>query len=227
MRNYFAFLLGLSLVCACGRDQLDASYLFDVYQSPAGQVVRKAEKECADLGLRFTSLNTIDASAEAQVALERPFLTYSGKMKALENYVRAVHEVEVVFATRTPAEMPARSRAALIKSGEIARTILALDKHGRGAIYSSDGELSLFTERSLSLAREEADLAKLGIHFRVSYTSEPILLEHRFPESAAKARAFAKNLGEFQNRFGHDLASPLIRLKKEAIDKAIGTVTPL
>ena len=140
MRNYFAFLLGLSLVCACGRDQLDASYLFDVYQSPAGQVVRKAEKECADLGLRFTSLNTIDASAEAQVALERPFLTYSGKMKALENYVRAVHEVEVVFATRTPAEMPARSRAALIKSGEIARTILALDKHGRGAIYSSDGE---------------------------------------------------------------------------------------
>jgi len=210
MANLFrvlGILLAIFSVTGCGRDSLEPTYFFDTYESPPGKLVREAETQCASLGMAFTPSHTLDTSKEAQAALDRPFLTQSGKMISLGDYVRAANELQKVFGPNAPSELEARKAAALTKIGQLGESILAADKNGHGGIYSNPDELSLFTEKIFALVEKEEAATKN-------------------PNDLRKGLAFARGARDFINRFGHDLASPALRLKMEAQEKKLISAAP-
>lgn len=226
MNHIFAVVALLVFIQACGRDNLEPSYLFDVYKSPDGQKLLRDEQQCASLGLRFTPTNELDSSTEAQVAMERPFLTYSGEIRALEEYIRDAHTLRQTFATKAPAELEPRQKVALDKISALSQQIVNADKLGRGAILMNETLADSFLKDSLELSQLEAALTKSGFTFRVIVGPNPVRIEQPEKLVAEEAKAFVQKSRAFQERYGHDLASPLVRLKADALEQHLAAAVP-
>jgi len=224
MRTKHAFLVLLMAMAlaSCGKDSLETFYLSDAYHSPDGKLVRAVEADNEALGLRFTMSNSLDGPFLSQVEKERPFLTHSSRMKALERYVRQSHQMQVTFGPKAPAEISERQTVCVEKANELSRVIQSRDTQGYGGIVASDSQLALFMEKSLELAKLDSELKQKGIEFLVIVGQDDVKIERsatlgtREAQDAA-AKIYYDKLEAFWARFQHDLASPLLRQKADAL----------
>ena len=215
----------LMLLSGCGRDSLEQMYLLEPSKSPDGVQLQMAETDCKNQGLRFTSDDGFDSASLRQAEMERPFLTRSGRMRALETYVRRSQTLRDVFGFHTSANLVQREQNSIAKMSELSQSILSLDKNGYGGIVTSEKETKLFQDKGLEISKAEEELAASGLSFRVILGSDLVTLETSARDGQEKDRiqSYLDKAQAFWARFHHDLASPLIHLKIEALKTHLTT----